>query len=247
MAKTTLTIDITYDPEVTHPEGLASAMDRLLETALSIPQVMDEYGPPKFGEFFVAGARKDRPEPEDELDARRRWVLYDLGGDQLLTTRAYASYAEAVEDANQAEDVLVLPLVCRNVMAETTCPDTPMQGLQTYRLRIDGPLLREQQKVLIGILAGQKHTQETRRTLEGILELLDEVADQAHDRHGIDCLLCECEEPGCFYSGVPGILARVENGKLVPGTKVERCDLCQRYSSDEAALEKLRELGYVQP
>ena len=39
---------------------------------------------------------------------------------------------------------------------------------------------------------------------------------------------CECEKPGYFCSGVPG-----------------RCDLCQRYPSDAAALEKLRELGYV--
>jgi len=187
MAKTTLTLDLDYDPEVTHPEGLASAMDRLLETALSIPQVMDEYGSPKFGEFFVAGAKKDRPEPDNK------------------------------------------------------------KGQQTYRLRIDGSLLREQQKTLIGIIIGQKHAEDTHKALDGILDLLDEIADQGHDRYGIDCLLCECEEPGYFCSGVPGILARVENGKLVPGTEVERCDLCRRYPSDEAALEKLRELGYVQP
>lgn len=54
---------------------------------------------------------------------------------------------------------------------------------------------------------------------------------------------CDCELPGYFYSGVPGILARVENGRLVPGAKVERCDSCQRYTSDEAAYEKLAEMG----
>ena len=54
---------------------------------------------------------------------------------------------------------------------------------------------------------------------------------------------CECEQPGYFYSGVPGIIARVENGRLAEGASVERCDLCQRYASDEAALAKLRELG----
>jgi hypothetical protein len=54
---------------------------------------------------------------------------------------------------------------------------------------------------------------------------------------------CDCELPGLFRTGVPGILARVENGRLVPGAKVERCDLCQQYPSDEAALAKLRELG----
>jgi hypothetical protein len=120
-------------------------------------------------------------------------------------------------------------------------------GSQTYRLRIDGPLLRQQRKVLIGIIAGQEHTEEPQKALDGLLDLLDEIADQAHDRHGIDCLLCECEGPGSFYSGVPGIFAHVENGKLVPETKVERCDLCQRYPSDQAAFDKLQELGYVEP
>jgi hypothetical protein len=31
--------------------------------------------------------------------------------------------------------------------------------------------------------------------LEGLIELTDELADQAHDRHGIDCLLVD-EEKG---------------------------------------------------
>lgn len=56
---------------------------------------------------------------------------------------------------------------------------------------------------------------------------------------------CECELPGYFTSGVPGILARVEQGRLVAGAAVERCDLCQRFDSDQAALAKLRELGIV--
>ena len=55
--------------------------------------------------------------------------------------------------------------------------------------------------------------------------------------------VCECEQPGYFCSGVPGILARVENGRLVEGAKVERCDLCCRYPSDKAAFDKLVELG----
>jgi len=57
--------------------------------------------------------------------------------------------------------------------------------------------------------------------------------------------VCVCQKPGEFCSGVPGILAHVVGGKLVNGTKVERCDVCERYLSDEAALEKLRELGIV--
>lgn len=55
--------------------------------------------------------------------------------------------------------------------------------------------------------------------------------------------LCDCQLPGTFCSGVPGILAQVENCHLVPGGKVERCDLCQRYASDQAAHDRLVELG----
>ena len=86
--------------------------------------------------------------------------------------------------------------------------------------------------------------------MEGLISLTDEIADQAHDRFGVDCLLdesdqpCECELPGHFCSGAPGILAHTEDGRVAEGTEVERCDLCQRYPTDEVALERLRELGF---
>jgi hypothetical protein len=115
--KTRLTLTIDYDEACTDPEGLACALDRLLETALSTPGILDEYGPPQLGEFLV-----DEPPTED-----------------------------------------------------------------------DGA--------------------------------------------------CDCEQPGPFCSGVPGVLARIEQGRLVGGTVVERCDLCRRYPSDQAALQRLIELG----
>jgi hypothetical protein len=191
MKTTTLTVDIEYDPRKTDPEGLACAMDRLLETVLSTPGIMEEYGDPVVREFFVAKKTTAQPAPKvvlgiyggllqdvfssdaaitvirldwdtegccpsDEgiveipdgrgdtqlasvvefdvspleelagtdteaalkaagldLSARtvtRRWVLYNGDTDSLLTTRTYDSYAEAAEDANQVNDVLVLPL-----------------------------------------------------------------------------------------------------------------------------------------
>jgi hypothetical protein len=82
-----------------------------------------------------------------------------------------------------------------------------------------------------------------------VAQFTDAIADQAHDNYGVDCLLdsgdspCECEKPGLFCSGVPGILAHMEDGRLAPGAKAERCDCCQRYASDEAARQKLLELG----
>jgi hypothetical protein len=54
---------------------------------------------------------------------------------------------------------------------------------------------------------------------------------------------CDCELPGYFCSGVPGIVARMESGRLAAGASVERCDLCQRFPSDEAARQRLVELG----
>jgi hypothetical protein len=135
-----------------------------------------------------------------------------------------------------------------------------MAELHQYALRIDGPLLRKQREALLDVLH-LKLAEETYEGLNGVLVLLDEIADQAHDQHGIDSLLeqeakegpddhnryrCECELPGHFCCGVPGILAHLENGRLPEGAKVERCDLCRRYPCDQAALERLRELGYAQ-
>lgn len=53
---------------------------------------------------------------------------------------------------------------------------------------------------------------------------------------------CECEQSGNFYSGVPGVIGRVEHGRLAVSAEVERCDQCQRYATDEAAFLKLVEL-----
>jgi hypothetical protein len=49
--------------------GLASAMDRLLEMVLSTPGIMDEYGNPRLGEFFVAQVAGGRPRPGPKRDA----------------------------------------------------------------------------------------------------------------------------------------------------------------------------------
>jgi hypothetical protein len=120
--KTTLTVDIEYDPNKTDPEGLASAMDHLLETALSTPKIMSEYGDPRIDEFLVAEPAESDP--------------------------------------------------------------------QRYTLRIDGPLLRKQRQALLDVI-GLKLVEETYEALDGLLNLLDEIADQAHDRYGLASLLEE--------------------------------------------------------
>ena len=193
MTEARLIIDVQYDPAATDAEAVAAAMDRLLETALSTPGVLDEYGNPWLGDFYVVDG---------------------LAG------------AGAQSDARK-----------------------------TYCLEIDGPQLRAQRQLLLRLkqcmnqgipLASDPEHEDL---LEGLINLTDAIADQAHDQHGIDCLLepeeekCDCQLPGYFCSGVPGILAHMENGRLAPGAQVQRCDQCQRYPSDQAALERLGELG----
>jgi len=51
------TVAVDYDPEVTDPDALAEALDTLMETALSVPGVFDDYGNPSVGAFYpVPGA-----------------------------------------------------------------------------------------------------------------------------------------------------------------------------------------------
>lgn len=59
---------------------------------------------------------------------------------------------------------------------------------------------------------------------------------------------CEaCENPSEWNCGVAGVLARVDhNGYVISGTVVQRCDECEQFESDDAALAKLAALGMVQ-
>jgi hypothetical protein len=143
-----------------------------------------------------------------------------------------------------------------------------MSELREYRLRIDVELFRRQQQLLMTVInaidcdGGYKvKAADEQDLLDGVLELLEIIDTQFPERQG-DCLpqpeaerpkgsdnrrRCDCEWPGFFHSGVPGILAHMKNGRLAEGAVVNRCDLCQRYPSDEAAFERLRELGHVPP
>lgn len=112
--KTTLTVEVEYDPSMTDPEGLACAMDQLLKTALSTPDILEDYGNPTVGDFFVASVNI---EPSTTDSIIRRWVLYSINTNTLLTTRTYDSYDEAAEYANQLDDILVLPLVFEELHA----------------------------------------------------------------------------------------------------------------------------------
>jgi hypothetical protein len=51
---TRLWLEVEYDPKRTDPESLAVALDRLLETALSTPGILDDYGDPTISPFRLA-------------------------------------------------------------------------------------------------------------------------------------------------------------------------------------------------
>lgn len=63
--KATLTLEIEFDPELTDAESVAGALDTLLDTAMSTPGILDEYGNPGVDEFLVA----------DELIGQARELL----------------------------------------------------------------------------------------------------------------------------------------------------------------------------
>ena len=66
---------------------------------------------------------------------------------------------------------------------------------KTYHLHLDGKLFRRQRELLMRLVAvvhgkqAYKPKPGDEELLEGLLVLTGEIADQAHDRHGIDCLL----------------------------------------------------------
>ena len=229
MAKTTLTVEIQYDARLTDPEGLASAMDRLLETALSTPGIMQEYGDPKMGEFFVAPSASN-PSASQVLvvaeisggtlqevyasDPAVRTVLVDWDNDGCEPGQDMG-IIEVTNDSGRSQmafvcEVPVLPIADmqdrdagRAIEAAGIEHDNGAQqaqqeqSRQIYTLRIDGPLLRKQRMALFDV-SRLKLTEEARESLEGLTALLDEISDQAHDKHGIDSLLASetDEDPG---------------------------------------------------
>ena len=68
---------------------------------------------------------------------------------------------------------------------------------ELYVLNIDGPIFREQRQFLVDLLVMVQLRQLDRKDEEcihGLLNLIDAIADQAHDDYGIDCLLTHDEE-----------------------------------------------------
>ena len=61
MAKAKFVVEVEYDAKKTDPDSLAEALDRLMETALSTPDILEDYGNPRVGEFFPVPAKRRKP------------------------------------------------------------------------------------------------------------------------------------------------------------------------------------------
>lgn len=134
--------------------------------------------------------------------------------------RAGWTLDEAFADLEEPGKAMILAVGCR-------CPF--LDGDNHYEIHPTRPT------VCVGLQAGDEQCQAARK--EAGLEPLKPVP-QSRDP-------CECELPGQFCCGVPGILVHVEEGNATANVKVERCDVCFRYPSDEAARDKLVELGHI--
>lgn len=55
-----LYVEVDFDPAQTDAESLASAMDILMKTALSTPDVLDDYGNPGVGRFYAIAKQPTR-------------------------------------------------------------------------------------------------------------------------------------------------------------------------------------------
>ena len=55
-----LYVEVEFDPAMTDAESLATAMDRLMETALSTPDIMSDYGSPAVKEFYAVAKKPTR-------------------------------------------------------------------------------------------------------------------------------------------------------------------------------------------
>jgi len=53
---------------------------------------------------------------------------------------------------------------------------------------LDAELFKQQRRTLTEIISSVELSQEQYETLEGLQNLLDEIADQAHDKYGLDTL-----------------------------------------------------------
>lgn len=83
MTTRTLTIEVGFDPDITDVDAVGVAVDNLLETAMSTPGILDEYGNPDIGQTYVHPA-PGREEAVPLFDAITGASYFGFGFRQIL-------------------------------------------------------------------------------------------------------------------------------------------------------------------
>jgi hypothetical protein len=61
-------VEVAYDPAATEPESLVTALDILMNTALSTPGILDDYGSPVIGNFTLPTNKQKKNNMTTTLD-----------------------------------------------------------------------------------------------------------------------------------------------------------------------------------
>lgn len=124
--KTTLSLDVDYDPAVTDPEAVASAIEILIKTALSTPGILDDCGNPSVGEFPLAdsvagelpqyGLRLDGPLLRDQRRFLLQWLDRAASQAERDLLEGLTGLLDAIAD--QAHDQYGIDCLLDNGVAE---------------------------------------------------------------------------------------------------------------------------------
>ena len=122
-----------------------------------------------------------------------RYAVIAADHSRLQSTTLFATAEKAESFANVRDHVAL-------VLSQHHLATQDRQPLSEERHRyilgpIDGPTFREQRQLLLSLAClarkGQAYqvNDVDQELLDGLVNLTDVIADQAHDKHGVDCLL----------------------------------------------------------
>lgn len=110
-----LILEVEYDDRVTDDESLCSAFDTLLETAMSTPGILDEYGNPKVHGFTCPPIPKSLCKDDARPDTRPLQMQ--------VASVAYGIEIAAVTDKNRPIGSVVLDYHDNKLKALAYVPD----------------------------------------------------------------------------------------------------------------------------
>lgn len=101
MAQATFTVTVDYDPDKTDAESIATALDILMETALSTPDIFEDYGNPSVGAFYPRQVEFTAMTMQPESNG----ISFDCNGVRVTATRSKdGSVVVTVDEATGEND-----------------------------------------------------------------------------------------------------------------------------------------------